>query len=295
MKTKQLTIISCRRWLFLIEGVVTVFFAFVFAFILIDFPLDTKRFFSAKELELAHVRMMHEQCISVTNTRTKFTPWESIKAVVTDVRIYVFGILNIVNTTAMTITYFIPVTLTTMGYTKVTAQWMTVPIWMSGAAIMLILAYSSDKFQDRRWHTTGCLAVCFICSIVCLTTTAAAPRYIMLCFYIGVLYTGTVQILSWVAESLPRPDEKRSVAIALVNSLSTLSNQWGSRLWPKTQSPGYRTGFTVVASLSGAATVLAALVPVLLKYIMPKEPLTKAEREFVASGVESSNEETRSV
>jgi len=295
MDTQQLTRTSYRRWLFLIEGVVTVFFAFIFAFLLIDFPLDTTRFFSPEELELAHVRMMHDQSMSVTNTRKKFTPWESIKAVVFDVRTWVFAILNIVNTTAMTITYFIPVTLRTMGYTKVTAQWMTVPIWASGAVIMLILAYSSDKFQDRRWHTTGCLAACFICSIVCLTTTAAAPRYAMLCFYIGVLYTGTVQILSWVAEEIPRPDEKRSVALALVNSLSTLSNQWGSRLWPKTQSPGYRTGFTAVASLTGAATVLAALVPILLRYITPKEPWTKAERDFVASEAESSNEEVRSV
>lgn len=95
---------------------------------------------------------------------------------------------------------------------------MTVPIWLSGATIMVILSASSDYFRERSWHTSGALTIAFICSIVCLTTTASTTRYAMLCFYIAGLYTGIAQILNWTSEEMALPNQKRSVALAFVNS-----------------------------------------------------------------------------
>ncbi|KAH7024769.1 major facilitator superfamily domain-containing protein [Microdochium trichocladiopsis] len=269
------------RWLFLIEGVATVFFAIVFVFVLIDYPTNTTKFFSKEECQLAYVRILSDRQTSVQQNAARLTAWQSVWAVLADPRSYAFLTLYILNSTATSISYFVPVTLKTMGYTSVTAQWMTVPIWISGAVIMVILSTSSDHFRERRWHTVGCMLLAFVCSIVCLTTTAAAARYAMLCFYIGALYTGIAQILNWTSEAMALPDQKRSVALAFVNSWGNLSIIWGSRLWPSGESPGYKTGFTAVAVFTGFAAVLASVMPYLFS-LLPKEPRTKAERDLIA-------------
>ena len=146
---------------------------------------------------------------------------------------------------------------------------------------MVIISYSSDKLRERRWHTVGCMVLSFICSIVCLTVTKSTPRYAMLCFYIGGLYTAVVSILNWAAEEMAFPDQKRSVVLAFVNSWGNLSIIWGSRLWPSKQNPQYRTGFTTVAAMTAGGAILAGVMPILFSYL-PKEPATKAERKLGA-------------
>lgn len=277
------------RWLLLIEGVVTVGFGFILYFVLVDYPLTTKRFFREEEKQLAYIRILADRQTSVKRNELRLTPLQSVVAVVADPRSYAFLVLYILDSTSTSISYFVPATLKAMGYTSVTAQWMTVPIWISGALIMLILSWNSDRTGDRRWHTTGCMILCLVCSIVCLTVKEPNPRYVMLCFYIGGLYTAVAQILNWASEEMSFPDQKRSVALAFVNSFGNLSIIWGSRLWIPAEAPGYKTGFMTVAIMTGIAALLAAAMPIMFSYL-PTEPRTKAERELLRAAEEAEPE-----
>jgi predicted MFS family arabinose efflux permease len=158
----------------------------------------------------------------VAQNKKKLTALQSVWAVLADPRSWAFLILYIMNSTSTSISYFVPVTLRTMGYTSVTAQWMTVPIWLSGAIIMIIISTSSDYFRDRRWHTGGALAIAFICSVVCLTTAAGAVRYAMLCLYIGGLYTAIAQILNGESCKDPHRTSQTILQVSL-NVLGALS------------------------------------------------------------------------
>ena len=82
------------------------------------------------------------------------------------------------------------------------------------------------------------------------------------------------------------PDQKRSVALAFINSWGNLSIIWGSRLWPSAQSPGYKLGFSTVAAMTGFGTIMAILMPLGFR-MLPKTPMTRVERELLAEdGVE---------
>ncbi|KAI6081273.1 major facilitator superfamily domain-containing protein [Hypoxylon rubiginosum] len=276
------------RWLFLIEGVVTVGFAVMFYFILVDYPQTTKKFFTAEECQLAYVRVLHDRQTNAAANSERLTPWQSLWAVLCDFKSYAFLVLYLLDSTATSISYFIPSTLTTMGYTSITAQWMTVPIWFSGAAIMVILSTSSDRYRERRWHITGCMTLGFICSIVLVTVSNVKAHYAMLCLYIGGIYTAIALILNWTSESMALPDQKRSVALAFVNSFGNLAIIWGSRLWISAESPKYTTGFTAVGAMTGASALIAASIPILFKFL-PKEPATKAERDLIRRQAEHEN------
>jgi len=116
------------RWLFLIEGLVTIGVAIVSVFVLADYPETATHRLSEDERRLAIVRIMHDKKESATNRR-KLTPFESVKAAVVDLRTYFFIVLYMTQNGSTTVSYFIPTVLKSMGYTGTTAQWMTVPIW----------------------------------------------------------------------------------------------------------------------------------------------------------------------
>ncbi|PVH98155.1 allantoate permease [Periconia macrospinosa] len=268
------------RWLYIIEGCVTVAAAVGVKFIILDFPENTSRF-SPEERQLAIVRMAYDRKTTAARGAMHLTHWQALKAAVADPRTYIFIVLAIMDLASCTISYFIPtIVQTQMGFTSVIAQYMTIPIWMVGFVFLIILSFTADRSRDRRWHITACLGLCFVCTIVSITVSNTKVLYAMLCLYIAGLYAALPLILTWTSETIALPSEKRAVVVALVNSIGNLSSVYGSRLWPSTDAPKYTKGFAVVGTFTGFGAILAATIPILLNYL-PKEGQTKAEKAIL--------------
>lgn len=256
------------RWLFLIEGVLTVFTAGAAVFVIPDYPTTTRRL-SLAERQLAAVRIIHDKNASAEQFKRRLSPWQAVKAALCDLRTYFFMVLYLLDNGSTTISYFIPTVLQDMGYSGVKAQWMTVPIWMVGTLFLLIIPQTSDRSADRRWHITGGLAMSFTSAVICVTVENAIARYTFICFYIAGLYSTLPLILSWTSDLMALPAEKRAVVVASVNCIGNLSAVYGSQLWPSSDGPRYIKGFTAVATFTGVASLLAALIP-LIHRVLPK-------------------------
>lgn len=155
---------------------------------------------------------------------------------------------------------------------------MTVPIYVVAAVCLNILAWSSDRTGDRRWHITSALAVGFACSVVCAAVQTSIVRYVMVCFVAAGIWSALPLILSWTSNTVSLPPEKRAIVLALVNAFGNFSSVYGSRIWPKDDSPAFHIGFGVTAGFLGAGMVLAALIPVFCKFVTWKG--TRAEKEL---------------
>ncbi|KAJ3530612.1 hypothetical protein NM208_g9250 [Fusarium decemcellulare] len=214
-------------------------------------------------------------------TTRRMTSWQAFKAVVLDGKTWFFLISYSIIIMGMSISYFVPSILRNMGYTSVTAQWMTVPIWITGAVCQLALSWTSDKAQDRRWHTVGLFALSAAACLVSAFVKPAVAKYVMMCCLVAGLYTGLPLMLNWTSECIPFPDQKRSIAIAFVNSFGHLAIIYGSYLWPSTNAPQHLLGFATLTAACGGGALLAIAAPWIFK-LLPKEPATKAERDIFA-------------
>ncbi|KPI41948.1 putative transporter [Cyphellophora attinorum] len=255
------------RWLFLIEGIMSICYAVPAAFILLDFPADSKRLTLA-ERQLAVVRMAHDRRMTDTTVK-RLSPLQSVTAAVRDLRTYFFSILYMLGNGSATINYFVPTVLRSMGYSGVLVQWMSVPIWTVGTVFLIVLPYTADRFRDRRWHITGAMALAFLSAIICFQVDHNPTRYAFLAFCIAGVA------------------EKRAVSIAIANSVGNLSALYGSRLWPTEDAPQYAKGFTAIACFTGVGALLAAAGPIIFKYL-PRFP-TKAELEVVEGRAQAEN------
>lgn len=259
------------RWLLLVEGVITVFCGFALYFILPDWPHNS-RMLTPEQRVLAHVRILHDRNQTAEPEETSLTPFQAFAAVLRDPRTWFFLVLYMCNLLALTISYFIPTMLRGLGYTAISAQWMTVPIWSCGAVFQLVWSWTSDRTQDRRWHNSALLGLAAVSSLVALIVQNNTVKYVMMCFLIGGMYTTVPLILNWTSECLARPERKRSIAIAFVNSFGHISYIYGSYLWPSSEGPRNLKGFAAATACLGLGAVLAALLPVIFTYLPNHDP-----------------------
>jgi hypothetical protein len=116
---------------------------------------------------------------------------------------------------------------------------------------------------------------------VALLVVNDTVKYVMFCFITGGLYTSLPLILNWTSECLSQPERKRSVAIALVNSFGHTSFIYGSYLWSKAEGPRNLKGFAMSTAVLWFGVVLAALMPVIFRY------LPQADQNHVMHGEEA--------
>ncbi|KAJ0338385.1 hypothetical protein KNSL1_012474 [Colletotrichum chrysophilum] len=272
------------RWLFIVEGVATVGVALFAFFILLDYPATAKQLTPAQR-QLASIRIIADGIASGAQSTQRLTHWQAFVAAVSDPRTWMFLILFMLDVGAGTISYFIPTIALTLGYDTVTAQYMTVPIYAFASVCLNIVAWSSDRHVERRWHVAVPLGVGFACAVVCAAVQTPVVRYVMICFVAAGIWSALPLVLSWTSGTISLPAEKRAIVLALVNAFGNFSSVYGSRIWPSKDSPAYHVGFGVTAAFLGAGMIIAILIPIMIKMVNWKG--TKAERELaVATEVE---------
>lgn len=79
------------RWLFIVEGAVTIFFALVSSFILLDFP-DTSKKFTARQRFVAMSRLQNENVVSLDKNIPRMASLEAFRRAMTDWRTWMFTI-----------------------------------------------------------------------------------------------------------------------------------------------------------------------------------------------------------
>lgn len=110
------------RWLFIIEGVVTVAFAFVVPFVLLDYPLTSKRL-TPEERQLAYARLRADGITSRNDApEHRLGHMAAIKTAVTNWRLLPLTAGYMVVIGSMSLAYFYPSFAEQLGYDKTDAQ-----------------------------------------------------------------------------------------------------------------------------------------------------------------------------
>ncbi|KAE8373100.1 major facilitator superfamily domain-containing protein [Aspergillus bertholletiae] len=239
------------RWLFWIEGAVTMFVAILAAFILPDLPHNT-RGFTKDELDLAQLRMAEDVGEADVDSEDQ-GPWDGLFMAVKDIKIYIMMITFTAYVVGLSFNAFFPTLTGTLGFGYVPTLLMSAPPWVFSCLFSLVVAWSSDRYQEKFWHIVGPIIVGLIGFIISMCTLNVAARYLAL-FLQAASYAGFIVFYSWISSSFPRPPAKRAVAIAMINAFSQLGNVAGSYVWDLSEN-GYRKSYGIVTAMFGITIV----------------------------------------
>ncbi|OBT71033.1 hypothetical protein VF21_09935 [Pseudogymnoascus sp. 05NY08] len=249
------------KWLFLIEGVITIGCAIIAMFILPDFPATTK-WLTDEEREYA-IRRLEED--NNSSQAESISHLQSFLRAARDWRTWLFVLAQSLCTCAGTITYFIPTLMKSLGYKGNKIQYMTIPIYCVALVIVLICCFSSDLQNERPKHIMVMALMSTVSLIIVAAIENPKARYAFLAFGAAGIWCCSPLTLSYLSNIICRPMEKRAVSIGIVNALANLSSIYGSYIWPSSSAPKYIPGFSVSTALMASCIASAFAIMVLTK------------------------------
>ncbi|KAH8152035.1 uncharacterized protein LAJ45_04029 [Morchella importuna] len=254
--------ISGWRWLFIIEGVITIGIAIASIFLLPDYPATTK-WLTPDERNYAQWRLISDT--GEADHADGLPIWQAIKLSFTDYRLYLFILLQHCNLLSQSFTYFFPTIVNTLGYPRVTTLLLTVPVWFATFCVSLAVTIHASRTNERTWHIVIPMMVACVGNVIVTSTTNTGARFFaMFLMPMGALPAFQV-ILAWVANSFPRPARKRAVCMASVNMLGNVASIYGPYMYPSTDSPRYLAGGSATAGVCLACAAMALAVRFCLK------------------------------
>lgn len=260
------------RYLFIIEGAATVFFALVTGMVIPDWPSTTK-WLSEEERALGMMRMYEDAGNEADETKTLV----AFKMAMKDYRVWlcILGQVRISalftrscsanhSTTVLHASGGIIDQLFAYAGQKLRVQQLansfadcagTSPVYSLGipmtdllqpylvtAGFCLWSTWYSDRKSNRSNHIVFPTIMAIVGIIITMTTLNIGARYFALFLMLPGTY-GCFQISNaWMANISARPRKKRAAALAMNNSIGNIALVWTPYLYPESDGPRYMTG-----------------------------------------------------
>ncbi|RDW60097.1 high-affinity nicotinic acid transporter-2 [Coleophoma crateriformis] len=266
--------IAAWRWLFIIEGAVSLF---VCGGCWFSFPNSPENawFLNAREKEIMALRKQRDVAYKGDD---EFS-WKWAKLACTDPFIYAASLSFFCSSVAIFgFGTFLPTIIKGLGFNDLQANYLTIPVYMLGGLNLCVCAYFSDKTQNRGIFLFTLPIPVIVGYIIAAACSVPGVGYFAMFVCCCGIYTFNALILTWVTINL-QPDYKRSVGVPFFVSLGNLSGLVASQLYPSSQSPRYVMGNAVSAGME----TLALLIVVGAWWILRRR--NQLKDKLIAEGV----------
>ncbi|VUC24159.1 unnamed protein product [Clonostachys rosea] len=249
------------RWLFLVEGVITVGLAIIFAFIL---PNSNKKIMGLSKLECDWIQWNYAQDLGQSDDASQeITAMQGFKMAVKDPKTWLFTGVLYCTYIVGAVSNFFPSVVGGLGYSRNMTYLLTAPPFLLCVICMLVNGFHSDRTRERGYHIIGALLITLVANIIAVSSLNIAARYVAMMLLPASFYSSAIVTLSWITGSLSQPTAKRASAIAFINALCNTPNIWCSYLYYG--PPRYTTAFIVNVAATGLAIAFAFAARIYLR------------------------------
>ncbi|KAJ4290487.1 hypothetical protein N0V90_010704 [Kalmusia sp. IMI 367209] len=251
------------RWIFILEGILTVVVAVIAYFTLFDFP-ETASFLTEEERAFVVFRLKYQGQQKDDNVRVAQDDtfqWKYVKAAFLDWQIYIsilvyWGIVC----PLYGISLFLPTIIRGLGYSRAEAQLLTVPIYITASVLAIATAWTSDRFGKRSPFILACLGIMAIGFIMCISTGTPGVVYAGVFIAAAALYPAFPGNITWLSNNLAG-STKRATGQAIQIAMGNLAGAMASNFYRSKDAPRYilghalELGFICLGILAGLVLV----------------------------------------
>lgn len=243
------------RWLFIIEGIITVVSIIPLLFLLPDWPAKA-RFLNEDDKKF----MVDRVAVKGGGYTGRHSTREEILATVASPRMLAHYLAYFCDCIPLgSLTFFTPTIVAGLGYDSIFAQLMTVPPWVVGYFVSLFLGWSADRFNARGYHVFVANTIGGIgwLSAGLLPAKSYTARYGMLFLCACGAFPSSGPLSAWVTCNVPA-FATLAIATALNNSMAGISQLVAQWIWKDSeQEQGFPTGNFTCAAMSFATALIA--------------------------------------
>ncbi|KAF5393799.1 hypothetical protein D9757_000089 [Collybiopsis confluens] len=263
--------ISAWRGLFISEGALTVSVALCAMYILPDFPKTSSSWLSPLEQALA-VQRIREDTASNDSLDIQ-RPIHGLWLAVSDWKVWWLTAILAVYAFASSFHFYFPTLVQTIGYGPVTTLLLSVPPWLTAIVVVILVSRHSDHRSERFFHISLSILVGVVGYVVAISTMNPLVRYVSF-FAMTQIHAAYTCFMAWASCSVSEPANKRTTALAIINTGGIAANILVSFAWPSNWGPDYTKSFGIC--------VFAALLTVVMSWTFRRylERLNERETEY---------------
>lgn len=224
-------------WIFLIEGLATVFVGVFCWWMVFDWP-DTAGFLTrAERLRLCR-RLAEDKQVSTAEEYDK----RHVYAALQDWKTWLYSLIFIGCCLPLySFSLFLPTILRSMGYTGTHAQLLSVPPYASAAAVTVLVGWLADRTRKRGYYN---IIVSTIGGVGFAMLIASADPHIQYAgTFLGAIgiYPAIPNTLAWISNNTDGV-YKRGIVIGIVVGTGNLSGIVSSNIFLPSGSPRFYIG-----------------------------------------------------
>jgi D-galactonate transporter len=243
------------QWVFLLEGLPVILIGIALYLLLANRPSEAKWLSADERLLVEEVMRADRQGRSQANG--------SLLGAFRDPRVYVLALVYFTTTCgAYTLTFWLPTMIRSLGIESLgLLGWISSLPYLFGAAGVLLLSWSSDRFRERRWHMTATLVFGGLgLYLTTFTQGALVPTMALLCFSAFFIFG---QVLFWSIPPTYLSRESAAGGIAAISSIGILGGFVSPTLigFLREWTGDVQHGLTVMAGLIALGGLVTALLP----------------------------------
>ncbi|KAJ8117892.1 hypothetical protein OPT61_g1012 [Boeremia exigua] len=251
------------RWIFILEGILTVLVAVLAFFTLYDFP-ETAGFLTEEERAFVVFRLKYQGASNETINGRRVAQddtfqWKFVKSAFLDWQIWTniwvyWGIVC----PLYGISLFLPSIIRGLGYTSSTAQLLTVPIYITASVLAIGVAWWSDRVGKRYPFILVCLCIMAVGFIMCVSSATPGVIYAGVFIAACALYPAFPGNITWLSNNLAG-STKRATGQAIQIAVGNLAGAMASNFYREKDAPRYILGHALELGFIGAG-ILGVLV-----------------------------------
>ena len=165
------------RWLFIVEGILTVGLGIIFACFIPNTPRHIRWL---DEREKAQLLFRLEQDRASKDATDELGVMSAFKMAVTDPKTWLMCAILQCNYIAASITNFFPIVVAGLGFKRTTTLAITAPPYLLCVVAILINGWHSDKKQERTMHIVLPFCITIIGNVIAIATTNVSQPYSIL-------------------------------------------------------------------------------------------------------------------
>ncbi|KAK2774616.1 hypothetical protein FQN53_003550 [Emmonsiellopsis sp. PD_33] len=253
------------RWIFIIEGLISIILALPAKFLIADWP-DQARFLTKEDKALLHKR--NAQDIGSDGARMDTLDRTAWKRILTDWKILIGSMIYIgITVSGYATALFIPSIVNSFGYTGMQTQVQSIPVWMVAAAVTLIVSYFTDRLKHRYGFIMFGVLFASIGYIILLCQgplSGGLPlnvRYMAVFFVTTGCYIVQPVAIVWLANNISG-HYKRAIGLAIQVGFGNIGGIIASNLFVQDLGPRYFAGYGVALGMMVFCGVMSTVMAV---------------------------------
>ncbi|WVW78056.1 hypothetical protein I302_100007 [Kwoniella bestiolae CBS 10118] len=238
LKMNGLHGIAGWRWLFIIEGALTIGVGFIVAFFIPD-KYEDARYLDERQMFLMKVREAQEAAYSQD---TGFS-WIEIRKALTDPVVYLSGFIQMCFDVCLYgFATFLVVIIKELGFSAVSSQAITAPVYFVAAVVYLFGALVSDRYSIRYWLIMPLGIFTTAGYVILISVSHGVGARLAGCFLAGMgIYIAVGLHITWLGQNIAGY-RKRSTSVGLQQTFGNIGGIIAGQIYRSNNAPRYLLG-----------------------------------------------------